>query len=57
MKLKKGLFLLIIVLSIFTFNQNIIFADSTDDIISFEIKGYTFTYENAPLKIREEYKS
>ena len=56
MKLKKGLFLLIIVLSIFTFNQNIIFADSTDDIISFEIKGYTFTYENAPLKIREEYK-
>ena len=56
MKLKKTLFLLVLILSIFTSNLNIIFADSTDDCVSFEIKGYTFTYENAPLEIKEEYE-
>ena len=56
MKLKKVLFLLVTILSLFTFNQNIIFADSIDDSVSFEIKGYTFTYENAPLQIKEEYE-
>lgn len=56
MKLKKVLFLLVMVLSIVTFNQNIIFADSTDENPSFEIKGYTFTYENAPLEIKDEYQ-
>lgn len=56
MKLKKDLFLLLIILSIFTLNRDIIFADSTDENPSFEIKGYTFTYENAPLEIKQHYK-
>ena len=56
MKLKKVLFLVVMVLSIGIFNQNIIFADSTEENPSFEIKGYTYTYENAPLEIKEEYE-
>ncbi|MGN1033713.1 MAG: hypothetical protein ACI4PU_09585, partial [Intestinibacter sp.] len=56
MKLKKALFLLVMILSIVTFNQNIIFADSIDESVSVDISGYTFTYENAPLEIKEQYE-